>query len=99
MKEVERVKEFLCRIAFPNEHECKETVSNKFLEDCPVTVEAMKNSEKTFGKDVHEIKAKTTRIKPHKVTTMWHDLTTEIVNKCEDVIIAAERFVANRMPM
>ena len=68
VKEEERSRESLCRISFPNEQEHKEIVSTKVLEYCPVTVEAIKNSEKIFGKFMCEIKAKTTRSKPHKVT-------------------------------
>ena len=67
VKEAERERELLCRITFPNEQECKEIASNKVLEDCPVTAEAINNTEKIFGKDMNEIKANNTRSKPHNV--------------------------------
>ena len=61
------------RIAFLNEQECNEIVINKVLEDCPVESEETKNAENTFGKDMNEIKAKTTRIKLHKVETTFYN--------------------------
>ena len=46
----------------------RDSESNKVLEYCSVTVKASKNAEKIFRKGIHEIKAKTNRSKPHKVT-------------------------------
>ena len=72
---------------------------DKVLEDYPVTAEAIKNAEKIFGKDMCEIKAKTTRNKPQKLTITYYDLPKEIVKKYKDVAIEADIFFVNRMPM
>ena len=73
VKEAERARDLLHRIVFPNEQEYKEIVSNKVLEDFPASAAAIQNAEKIFGKDMCEIKAKTKRRKPNKVTITCYD--------------------------
>ena len=45
-----------------------------------------------------EIKAKTTRSKPHKVTITCYDLPNEITKKHKDATIVVDMFFVNRMP-
>ena len=87
------------RVSFPNEQEHKEIVSNKFVEDFLVIAESIKNAENIFGKDTCEIKSKTTRSKPHKVTITYYDIPKEIVKKHKDVTIVVDIFFVNRMPI
>ena len=97
VKEAERAREFPHRVALPSEQEHKEIVSNEVLEDYPVTEEAIKNAEKMFGKDMHEIKAKTKSSKLHKVTITNYDMPKEILKKCEDATMAVDIIFENRM--
>ena len=46
-----------------------------------------------------EIKGKTTRSKPHKVTTTHYDLPKEIIKKHKDATIEADIFFVNSMTM
>ena len=48
---------------------------------------------------MHEMKAKTTRSKPHKVTIICYDLPKEIVKKHKDATISVDMFFVNVMPM
>ncbi len=69
-KEIERAREARCiqgMIANPTEREFSAMVCEKLLANCPVTIQDVNNAHQIYGRDLANIRGKTTRRKPGHV--------------------------------
>ena len=68
------------------------------LQNCPVTIQDIKNSEVIFGPPVASLKGKTTRQAPDTVTSNYFEVTRYIYNKHKNVTLCADIFFVQRIP-
>ena len=70
----------------------KIALRQKLLKNCPITVEDVKNAEKSFGKDVAAMKGKLTRKKPNPIQVEVVEFPPEIIAQIRDLILSLDTF-------
>jgi hypothetical protein len=69
------------------------------IQNCPVTVEDVKISEKIFGPDMSSLKGKSTRRKPKPVRSDLIEIPKEIITKHHDIDLCMDAIYVNECGM
>ena len=86
------------KIGCPSVKDFKHLIANNLINNCPVTIEDVKNAEDIFGKNIHNLKGKTTRRKPVRIETDYVDVPKELLRLHGDVTLVGDIFFVNNFP-
>ena len=85
-------------IANPTEREFSAMVREKLLANCPVTVQDVNNAHHIYGRDLANIRGKTTRRKPEHVQIDYVQIPRDFVKMHKYVTLAADVMFVNGLP-
>eukprot|EP00957_Ditylum_brightwellii_P165192 12577044-Ditylum_brightwellii.AAC.1 len=68
------------------------------IQNCPVTLEAVKHADIIFGKDVGSLKGKTVRKVPEPVVSDYVHIPPELMEVHKEVTVAVNIMFANKQP-
>jgi hypothetical protein len=97
-KEIERAREarrIQGMIANPTERKFSPMVREKLLANCPVTVQDVNNAHHIYGRDLANIRGKTTRRKPEHVQIDYVQIPRDFVKMHKYVTLAADVMFVN----
>ncbi len=100
-KEIERAREarqIQGMIANPTEREFNAMVHEKLLANCPVTLQDVNNAHHIYGRDLANIRGKTTRRKPEHVQIDYVQIAWDFVKMHKYVTLAADVMFVNGLP-
>jgi hypothetical protein len=99
IKEAELAKSLRAMLAYPSEKDFRWVIQSNQIKNCPVTVQAVDNATKIWGKDIATLKGKTTRTKPSPVASEdFIKVPKEILDLHRDVFLTADIFFVNGIP-
>ena len=69
IQDAKKDRDIYAKVWYPSTGDFHQMISQNLILNCPVTVGDVARSEKNYGKDIHDLKGKTTRYKPKEVVT------------------------------
>ncbi len=100
-KEIERAREarrIQGMIANPTEREFSAMVCKKLLTNCPVTVQDVNNAHHIYGRNLANIRGKTTKRKPEHVQIDYVQIPRDFVKMHKYITLAADVMFVNGLP-
>ena len=97
VKEEKHAQRVYSMVGRPSLKDFQKMISNNLLHDCPVTVEAINNTETIFGPDMAALKGKTTRPKAPTIRCNLIKVPPSIRLHHNDVEITADVMFVNKI--
>ena len=67
IQDAKKAQDLYVKVGYPSERDFQQIISKNLILNFPVTASDVARSDKIYGKDIHDLKGKTTRINPKPV--------------------------------
>ena len=67
IQDAKKARDVYVKVRYPSARDFQNIISNNLILNCPVTTSDVTRADKIYGKDIHDLKGKTTRTNPKPV--------------------------------
>jgi hypothetical protein len=99
IKGAEKARELYGIIGYPSIADYKNMIKMNLINDCPITIEDIKNAEDIYEPDIAVLKGKTVRKKPIQVKENFIQIPKELKQAHKNVKISADVLFVNKIPI
>ena len=98
IQDAKKARDLYAKVGYPSAGDFHQIIAQNLIQNCPVTVGDVAWSDKIYGKNIHDLKGKTTRSKPKEVVTNYMEIPKIILESNKNITLSIDIMYVKKIP-